>query len=75
MIDLIRYLQNFYKLKTLLIAPSNLGSINDTMLSIQALKKYSINFQWFINLHKDKETFKEITLPFYNDYFDRIRFI
>jgi len=60
---------------TFLIVPSQLGSINETMLNINFLKQNNIKFDWFINLYKDKKDFKEITLPFYNAYFDKISFL
>ena len=72
MIDLIKELN---PTQTYLITPSKLGSINDTLLSIAMLEKYNINFQWFINLYEDKESFEDITLPFYKAYFDTIRFL
>ena len=75
MIDLIEDLQRFYNLKTILISPSNLGNINDTLLSQMALKNYNIDFQWYINLYKDKKKFNKITLPFYKNYFDKIYYL
>lgn len=74
-IDLIKELQNEFNCNTLLIAPSNLGSINDTMLSQKALQSYGIKYEWFINLYKDKDSFDSVTLPFYKEYFDKIRFL
>lgn len=71
MIDLIKE----FDADTILIAPSNLGSINDTLLSIEALKNRDIDFKWYINLYKDKESFEEVTLPFYKDYFETINFL
>ena len=71
MIDLIKELN----CKTILISPSNLGSINDTLLSHTALNNYGIKFQWYINLFKDKDSFNEITLPFYKEYFSNISFL
>ncbi len=71
MIDLIKE----FDCQTILIVPSNLGSINDTLLSQQALITANINFQWYINLFKDKETFEKVTLPFYKEYFSNISFI
>jgi len=62
MIDLI----TIFKVdKTLLISPSRLGSINDTLLSIEALKKREVDFDLSINLYEDRESFKDITLPYY----------
>lgn len=75
MIDLIKKFQETINTKTLLITPSNLGSINDTLLSQKALKSYGINFDWYINLFKDKESFWEITYPFYKETFGKIDFL
>ena len=62
-------------IKTFLIVPSHLGSINDTLLSINLLEKENIKYDWYINLYKDKEEFEKITLPFYKAYFDKISFL
>lgn len=70
-IDLIKRFNS----KTILISPSRLGSINDTLLSQEALKNRSIDFDWYINLYEDKDSFDEVTLPFYKDYFDEINFL
>jgi dethiobiotin synthetase len=71
-IDLILELQEQYNSKTILISPSNLGSINDTMLSQKALENYNIRYNWYINLYKDKNSFETVTMPFYKEYFDKI---
>lgn len=71
MIDLIKELNA----KAILIAPSHLGSINQTLLSMNALKNHQIEFDWYINLQKEKETFKEITLPFYESCFKEIKYL
>jgi len=65
MIDLIQDL----KVKTLLVTPSKLGCINDTILSIEALKSRNITFDWSVNLFKDREKFQEVTQPFYDEMF------
>jgi len=65
MIDLIQEL----KAKTLLVTSSKLGSINDTLLSIEALKNRNIDFDWSVNLFEDKERFKVVTQPFYDKVF------
>ncbi|SFV55669.1 Dethiobiotin synthetase [hydrothermal vent metagenome] len=67
MIDLAKELNA----KTLLITPSKLGCINDTLLSIEALKNRDIDFDWCVNLFEDKDKFKEVTKPFYDAYFDK----
>ena len=67
MIDLIKELN----CQTLLITPSHLGCINETLLSIKASDSANISYEWCVNLYKDKETFKRTTEPFYNDYFKK----
>ncbi|HFU74635.1 MAG TPA: dethiobiotin synthase [Arcobacter sp.] len=71
-IDLIKELN---PTMTYLITPSKLGSINDTLLSSSKLEQYNLKYEWYINLYQDKESFEEITLPFYKAYFDTIRFL
>jgi dethiobiotin synthetase len=67
MIDLIK----IFQAKAILITPSNLGCINDTLLSIDKLRSKNIDFQWYINLYKEKLEFESITLRFYEDYFGK----
>ena len=55
--------------KTLLVTPSRLGCINDTLLSILALRTFSIDFDWCVNLYEDKEDFTEVTQPYYDAVF------
>ncbi|MEA3491560.1 MAG: dethiobiotin synthase [Campylobacterota bacterium] len=62
MIDLIQALDT----KVLLVTPSRLGSINDTLLSIEALTSREIDFDWCVNLFEDRESFDEVTKPFYD---------
>ncbi len=71
MIDLIKE----FDCQTILIVPSNLGSINDTLLSQMALNNANIKYEWYINLYKDKNSFMEVTMPFYKENFDKINFI
>ena len=54
---------------TLLVTPSKLGCINDTLLSIEALKSRKVKFDWAVNLFEDKKDFKEVTQPFYDEVF------
>jgi dethiobiotin synthetase len=61
MIDLIELL----KAKALLVCPSRLGSINDTLLSRKALGDRKIDYRWYINLFEDAEDFWHITAPYY----------
>ena len=65
MIDLISELNAL----TLLVTPSRLGCINETLLSIEALKNQDINFNWCVNLYEDKESFSKVTQPFYDTAF------
>ena len=55
--------------KVLLITPSRLGCINDTLLSIEALKSREIDFDWCVNLHEDKKEFEKVTQPYYDTVF------
>jgi dethiobiotin synthetase len=66
MLDLIQELD----IKTLLVTPSRLGCINDTLLSIETLKARNIDFEWCVNLHEDKEDFTKVTQPYYDAVFD-----
>jgi len=55
--------------KALLVTPSRLGCINDTLLSMMALRSFDVSFDWCVNLHEDKESFKEVTQPYYDAVF------
>ncbi len=65
MIDLIK----IFEAKAVLIAPSKLGCINDILLSIEALKNRKIDFEWYINLYQDKDSFDEVSKPFLEKQF------
>lgn len=65
MIDLAKRL----KAKVLLVTPSRLGCINDTLLSMEALNSRDMAFDWCVNLFEDKESFSEVTQPFYDAVF------
>ena len=62
MIDLAKELNG----KVLLVTPSRLGCINDTLLSMEALNSRDINFDWCVNLYENREDFPEVTQPFYD---------
>ena len=66
MIDLVKKLGS----KVLLVTPSRLGCVNDTLLSQEALKSRNIEFDWCVNLYEDKESFSEVTKPFYDEMFE-----
>lgn len=57
-------------LKTLLVTPSKLGCINDTLLSIEALKSHNISFDWCVNVFEDEAQFSEVTKPYYDAVFE-----
>ena len=65
MIDLVCDLN----VMALLVTPSKLGCINDTLLSIEALNSRKIAFEWAVNLYEDREDFKEVTQPYYDEVF------
>ena len=65
MIDLIQELET----KVLLVTPSKLGCINDTLLNIEALKSKDIEFDWCVNMFEESKVFSKVTEPFYNEMF------
>jgi len=65
MIDLIKDLDS----QALLVTPSHLGCINETLLSINALQNANIKYNWCVNIYKDKDSFNKVTKPFYDAYF------
>jgi len=65
MIDLIKTIDA----KAILVTPSRLGSINDTLLSIEALTSREIDFDWCVNIYEDSESFDIITRPYYDSKF------
>jgi dethiobiotin synthetase len=42
---------------------------------MQALKNKNIDFDWYINLFLDKDSFEKVSLPFYKDVFDEVKFL
>lgn len=70
-IDLIKIFESF----AFLITPSKLGCINDTLLSIEALKNKKIDFEFFINLYQDIDSFEEVSKPFLSEYFGELNFL
>ncbi len=65
MIDLI----TLFESKALLVTPSRLGCINETLLSIEALKTRNVDFDWCVNLYEEKEHFATVTQPYYDAHF------
>lgn len=68
MIDLARY----FNAVTLLVTHCNLGCINDTLLSIQALEKAKLPFIWALNRRLDDTDFTTTSLPYFNHQFKKI---
>ena len=56
----------------LLVTPSKLGCINQTLLSMEALQKRDIPFWWYVNLYEDRDEYFKITHPFYEAYFNEV---
>lgn len=63
MIDLIDH----FKAKALLVTHCRLGCINDTLLSLQALKNADIKYEWAFNCREDDSTFSEVSEPYFLD--------
>jgi dethiobiotin synthetase len=70
-IDLIKE----FNCKAILITPSKLGCINDTLLSINVLKAKNIDFDFYINLYEDIDSFEKVSKPFLIDYFKKLNFL
>ncbi len=66
MIDLARDL----KAHTLLVTPSGLGCINQTLLSLRALDHAGLSYDWCVNLYEEQESFPKVTRPYYDAAFD-----
>lgn len=65
MIDLARY----FKATILLVTHCNLGCINDTLLSIQALEKANLPFIWALNCRSEDTDFETTSLPYFSHRF------
>ena len=52
--------------KTVLVAPGGLGSINDTLLSLEALKHRGHDALLLVNLREKREDFERLTRPYYD---------
>ena len=70
-IDLIKE----FNCEAILITPSKLGCINDTLLSINALKAKNIDFEFYINLYEDVNSFEKVSKPFLIDHFEKLNFL
>jgi dethiobiotin synthetase len=65
MVDLIAA----FDASVLLVCPSRLGGINDTLLSRYLLESKKIAYTWAINLYEDSESFEKVSAPFYKNDF------
>lgn len=65
MIDLI----SLFDAHALLVTSSHLGSINDTLLSMEAMKNRQLSFDWCVNVFRDIESFGSTTKPYYDEEF------
>jgi len=63
MIDLIE----LFDAHVLLVTSSRLGSINDTLLSMEAMKNRQLSFDWCVNAYDDIDTFDLVTKPYYDE--------
>ena len=62
MVDLAKELNAY----TLLVTHSGLGCINETLCSIKVLREYNLDYDWCVNIYKDKDSFPLVTKPFYD---------
>ncbi len=69
MIDLANY---FKVTSTLLITDEKLGCINNTLLSMEALKSRNIPFTWCVNIKDNSSSFEQVTLPYFQDKFGKV---
>ena len=54
------------KADILLVTPDSLGCINETVLSIEMVKKHDFQFDWCVNLRQSRENFEITTRPYYD---------
>lgn len=65
MIDLIIR----YNAKALLVSHCRLGCINDTRLSLEALQKRKIDFEWVLNCKADETGFGITSQPYFDEVY------
>ncbi len=65
MIDLIER----FDAKALLVSHCRLGCINDTILSINALRERDLDFIWTLNCHAEDQSFHTVSEPYFKDNF------
>ena len=62
MIDLAKELSAM----TLLVTHSGLGCINETLCSLRLLESSGLEYDWCVNIYRDKDSFAVVTKPFYD---------
>lgn len=55
--------------RILLVTPSHLGCINETVLSLEAGDKYKLDLEWCVNLRNNSREFELTTQPYYDHVF------
>ncbi|MDD3342253.1 MAG: dethiobiotin synthase [Sulfurospirillaceae bacterium] len=70
------YMYDFIRLfnaRTLLVGHSELGCINDILLSLHLLDALGVDdYEWCINFKEDRSNFDKTTLPFFKSLFGRV---
>lgn len=70
------YMYDFIRLfhaRALLVGHSELGCINDVLLSLHLLDALGVDdYEWCINFKEGKETFNQTSLPFFKSLFGRV---
>ena len=70
-IDLAKY----FHATTLLVTHCRLGCINDTLLSLNALKQFHIPYEFGFNCRAEDKNFMQTSLPYFKNSFDPLYFI
>ncbi|MDD2266558.1 dethiobiotin synthase [Sulfuricurvum sp.] len=66
MIDLPRH----FNAATFLVTHCNLGCINDTLLSINALENAALPYVWGLNCRSEDTSFETVSLPYFSHRFN-----
>jgi len=62
----------FFNAKALLITDDQLGCINNTLLNMHVLSTYTESFTWCINQKSTNGNFEAVSLPYFQDKFDKV---
>jgi dethiobiotin synthetase len=54
---------------TLLVTPSRLGCINETLCAMEVLESRAVEYEWCINIHEDADSFDRVSRPFFDSHF------